>query len=141
MSPIHLTQLNCNHILQYYSCYCCLFGLPYQSESESKETKKMSSISQKACCMAAVVAIQGFRNFTGPRAFHFKNLVTIPNLLPTCSNSFGFASATGSSAATVAKTGTTVSQMNVNRRVQEASTKSKDESLRRVMFLSCWSPN
>jgi len=98
--------------------------------------------------MAAVGAIQGFRIFTDQRAFNFKNLLIRPNLLPVSPNSFGIVSATGAGAAAVALKSATSSttETNLNPHLQEAAAKSKkgesqEESLRCVMYLSCWSPN
>ena len=106
----------------------------------------MTSISKRASCMAAVGAIQGFRFFTDQRAFHFKSLLIMPTILPVSSNSFGVPSAVGASAAAVSLKSASASEANPNTHLQEAAAKSKkaelkDDSLRCVMYLSCWTPN
>nr|ABR17476.1 unknown [Picea sitchensis] len=106
----------------------------------------MSSISKRASCMAVVGAIEGFRIFTDQRAFNFKSLLITPKLLSISPNTFGIASATGVGAAAVALKSASASEANPNTHLQEATAKSKkaelkDDSLRCVMYLSCWTPN
>jgi hypothetical protein len=98
----------------------------------------MSSISRRACCVAAVGAIQGFRFFTDQRAFNLNNLLIIPKLQLISPNSLATASAAGASVAALAlksAAASSASQTNMNQS-QEASSrrrsKSKDESLRTV---------
>jgi hypothetical protein len=99
--------------------------------------------------MEDVGVIQGFRIFIDRWAFNFKNLLIMPNLLPISPNSFGIASATGVGSAAIAlkyAIASSPSKMNMNPHLQKAATKSKkeeskDDSLRCVMYLSCWDPN
>ena len=84
--------------------------------------------------MAAIGAIEGFRVFTDQRGFNFKNL-------PNSSISFVTASAAGATASLKS----TITRMNQNPVTEEEAEQfkkgeSKEDSLRRVMYLSCWGP-
>jgi len=94
--------------------------------------------------VAAVGAIQGFRFFTDQRAFNLNNLLIIPKLQLISPNSLATASAAGASVAALAlksAAASSASQTNQSRHLQEEEAKSKDESLRTVMYLSCWAPS
>lgn len=99
--------------------------------------------------MAAVAAIEGFRIFRDQRAFNFKNLLITPKIFSISPHTFGIASATAVGAAAVAQKSATVSsasETDLNPHLQEAAAKSrkaelKDDSLRCVMYLSCWAPS
>jgi len=99
--------------------------------------------------MAAMVAIEGFRIFRDQRAFNFKNVLITPKLFSISPNTLGIASATAVGAAAVAQKSAIASsatETDPNPHLQEKSAKSKkvelkDDSLRCVMYLSCWAPS